>query len=66
MPNEYFWANHWRKDQGEEQWECYARVIREIMCEHGGFKTCDLEMKYKFEYKKLLKQAYSEKKKKIN
>jgi hypothetical protein len=30
-PNEYFWKNHWDEKSGEEKWEAYARVIREIM-----------------------------------
>jgi hypothetical protein len=28
-PNEFFWKNH--VQQGEERWEAYARVIREII-----------------------------------
>ena len=28
MPNDYFWQHHQR--QGEEKWETYARVVREI------------------------------------
>ena len=48
MPNDYFWQHHQR--QGEEKWETYARVVREIMAEAGDFKISnkDVEDKYKF------------------
>lgn len=52
-PNEYFWTQHWREGR-EEKWEAFARAVRQIMCDHGDFKPCDLEMKDKFTYKKLL------------
>lgn len=36
-PNEFFWKNHWREGK-EEKWECYARVIQEIMADVGKYK----------------------------
>ena len=32
-PNEYLWKHHLR--DGEEKWECYSRIIREIMAKEG-------------------------------
>jgi len=50
FPNEYFWANH--SVEGEEQWQTYARVIRDIMAKKGGYKLSDLSIEDKFEYRK--------------
>jgi hypothetical protein len=37
-PNDFFWENHWKKDSGEQQWEAYARVVRnEIMAKSFDF-----------------------------
>lgn len=52
-PNDYFWQHHWQEGK-EEKWEAYARVVRDIIAEYGGFEKCDLSMEDKFEYKKLL------------
>ena len=60
-PNDYFWKHHWQEGK-EEKWEAFARVVREIMCEHGGFKTSELTMQDKFKYKELLKEAHKAKK----
>lgn len=54
-PNDYFWKHHWQEGK-EEQWEAYARVVRKIMAEVGGFKLCDLAMQDKFTYKKALSE----------
>ena len=51
-PNEYFFKHHQR--EGEEQWETYARVIREIMAKGSGLKLSDASIEDKFEYKKVL------------
>ena len=56
-PNDYFWEHHWQKDK-EEQWEAYARVVRQIICDHGGFEMSDLEFKDKKEYQQKLKELY--------
>jgi len=32
------------------------------MCDYGGFEPCELEMKDKFDYKKLLKEAWTTRK----
>ena len=52
-PNEFFWKNHWREGK-EEKWECYARVVQEIMAEVGGYPMSDLTMRDKFDFKKQL------------
>ena len=52
-PNEYFWQHHVR--EGEERWEAYARVVREIIREQGGFELYETSMEEKFEYKRLFK-----------
>lgn len=48
-PNDYFWAHHWDETK-EEKWQAYARVMRKIMCQQGGFVeyNCSLEDKYLF------------------
>jgi len=51
-PNEWFFKHH--QKEGEEQWETYARVIREIMAEEGQLLLSNLQIEDKFEYKKLL------------
>lgn len=48
-PNEYFWSNH--QKEGEEKWQTYARVIRDIMSEHGDIPKSDKQIEDKFEYK---------------
>lgn len=58
QPNDFFWNNHWQEGK-EEKWEAYARVVREIMAEHGGFKLSELTMQDKIEYKKLCKEQAS-------
>ena len=57
-PNDYFWENHWRKEgeDKEEKWEAFARVVRQIMAEHGGYKLSDLTMDDKLVYKSELKK----------
>ena len=37
-PNEYFWEHH--QKEGEERWETYARIIREIIHEGSGIPYC--------------------------
>eukprot|EP00356_Strombidium_inclinatum_P008205 CAMPEP_0170491306 /NCGR_PEP_ID=MMETSP0208-20121228/10760_1 /TAXON_ID=197538 /ORGANISM="Strombidium inclinatum, Strain S3" /LENGTH=326 /DNA_ID=CAMNT_0010766859 /DNA_START=84 /DNA_END=1064 /DNA_ORIENTATION=+ len=38
-PNEYFFKHHQR--EGEQKWESFARVVREIMAEGSGLKLSD-------------------------
>jgi hypothetical protein len=40
LPNEFFFKNH-QKD-GEEKWETFARVIRQIMSDESNLKLSDL------------------------
>lgn len=49
MPNEFFWANHWDQASGEEKWEAFARVMREIIAHEGGYglSNCTMEDKFK-------------------
>ena len=54
-PNEYFWSTHGR--DGEQKWETYARVMRDIMADAGRYKKDDVMMESKFEYRKLLKEG---------
>lgn len=39
-PNDYFFKNF--QQEGEEKWETFARVIRDIMAEHTGLIKSDL------------------------
>jgi hypothetical protein len=56
-PNEFFWKKHQRKE--EEQWQTYARVVREIMSRHSGVSTQDINIETKYEYKKMIFQDHS-------
>lgn len=60
-PNAYFWKNHWDSSK-EEKWEAYARVMREIMSKHIGYKTSELKMEDKFAYKAELSKLAKAKK----
>ena len=51
-PNEYFFQNH--SLPGEEKWETYARVMREIMSKELGLVLSEVSIEDKFEYRKLL------------
>ena len=52
VPNEYFWRNHWDQKSGEERWEAYARVMREVIAYGHDFTVSDLSMEDKLYYKK--------------
>lgn len=52
VPNDYFFDKF--QQEGEEKWQTYARVIRDIMSEHTGLKKSDLSYEDKVAYKKLL------------
>jgi len=54
-PNEYFWKTHWDATSGEERWEAYARVMREIVASGHNFALSNLAMEDKLYYKKLIK-----------
>ena len=41
-PNAFFFENHQR--EGEQPWETYMRVMREIIAEHGNFKLTDVSI----------------------
>jgi hypothetical protein len=49
-PNDYFWANHLK--EGEQKWQCYARVIRDIIAEAGDIPITknNLWVEDKFHY----------------
>jgi hypothetical protein len=47
-PNDFFWKNHWSSDSGEEKWEAFARVVREIIAREGGYELSELTMEDKF------------------
>ena len=51
-PNEYFFKNHQRP--GEERYETYMRVMRDIMAESLNFKLSPLSLEDKFAYKEIL------------
>jgi hypothetical protein len=51
-PNEYFFLHH--SLPGEEKWETYARVMREIMSKELGLVLSEVSIEDKFEYRKLL------------
>lgn len=52
QPNDYFFANH--QKEGEEKWQTYARVMREIMLENSNMKDSDLHIEDKYAYKRLI------------
>lgn len=54
-PNDYFWKHHWKEGK-EEKWQAFARAVREIMAEVGNFRTSEMKMKDKAEYKEKLKE----------
>ena len=60
-PNEYFWKNHWSEDSGEQKWEAYARVVREIIADSHNLKLSDIAMEDKFTYKDIAKGKKSKK-----
>ena len=51
-PNEFFFKHHQR--EGEEKYQTFMRVVREIMAEVGDLELVDEFLEDKFEYKKLL------------
>ena len=51
-PNDYFFKHH--QKEGEEQWETFARVLRDIMAKTGNLKISELSIEDKFKYKELL------------
>ena len=52
-PNDYMKTNF--SNYGKEDWEIYAEVAREIMCELGGFKKSDKHLRDKIRYKSCIK-----------
>lgn len=59
-PNDYFWKHH--QKEGESQWQTYARVIRDIIAEAGGFEKTEQWVEEKFEYMENLWPKKSKKK----
>lgn len=53
-PNEYFWKTHWQEGK-EEKWVAYARAIRSVIAEQGGFELIDATMEQKLDYKRSVK-----------
>lgn len=57
-PNEWFFEHH--QKEGEERWETYARVIRDIISENGNIEIAkhddgtEIDIREKSEYKELL------------
>ena len=52
-PNDYMKNNF--ASYGKEDWEIYAEVAREIMCELGGFKKSDTQYRDSYRYKYCIK-----------
>lgn len=52
IPNEWFFQKY--QKSGEERWETYMRIIREIMAENLGFKQSEAKLEDKFDYKAAL------------
>ena len=52
-PNQYFWDNHWQKGK-EEQWEAYARVIKNIISQSFDIKISEFTIEDKLKYKEEL------------
>ena len=59
-PNDFFFANHQR--EGEEKWQTFARVVRDIIREGSGNAIqiayhddgSEIDIREKLEYKELL------------
>ena len=51
-PNDYFFEHH--VQPGEEKWQAYMRVVRQIMAEQLGFELSPLKLEDKFAYKAIL------------
>jgi len=51
-PNDFFFKHHMK--EGEEQWETYMRVIRQIMAEEGGLELSEQSIEDKFKYRALV------------
>ena len=56
-PNDYFFKNH--QKEGEQKWETYARVVRDIMAKAGNLKTSELSIEDKFTYKELVYDKFT-------
>ena len=58
-PTEYMWKNY--SDLGNEKWEIFAEVTRNIMCEIGGLKQSNRTFRdSKYYEKSLYKGVYEE------
>jgi hypothetical protein len=51
-PNEYFFNQH--RQGGEEKWETFQRVIRNLMSEHSGLPLAEIDIEDKYRYKSLI------------
>ena len=51
-PNDYFFKHH--QQEGEEKWQTFMRVMRELMGEVGGYELVNSSIEDKFEYKKIM------------
>ena len=51
-PNEFFWKNH--QKEGEENWQTYMRVLRQLMSEVSDLPLTEERIEEKFQYKKIL------------
>lgn len=51
-PNEFFFSHHQR--EGEERWQTYMRVVRQLMADSLKFVLSDARLEDKFAYKEAL------------
>ena len=51
-PNEFFWKTY--QKVGEEKWQTYARVVREMMGKELSLELSDQSFNDKVEYRKLV------------
>lgn len=52
VPNEYFYKHH--QKEGEEQWETYMRVFRQIISDGLNRPLSESSVEDKYEYRKFL------------
>lgn len=52
-PNDFFWRNHW--DGKEEKWVAFARAVRQIIIEQGGFEDTQCDLNDKIAYKQIIR-----------
>jgi hypothetical protein len=59
-PNDFFYSKH--RKEGEEDWEVFARVIRELMHSEGDLRYCDDRLRDKILYEAYMQKNHKKEK----